>query len=137
MSDKGFRIDDLVEDIGAKLNIPPFFRREKLAEETQETQDISALRKHVERRIQCIRCYHTWLPPLLRQIRAHHVLGCFLEAIGLQKGNSPQHAHPVAARNHSSRAFTVPIGHLSVLVNCGYHALRCGGAALGQTRVHG
>ncbi|KAH9361946.1 hypothetical protein HPB48_003645 [Haemaphysalis longicornis] len=65
MADKGFRIDDLLEDIGVKLNIPPFLRREQFtAEETQETQDIAALRIHVERRIQRIKCNHIFDRPV-------------------------------------------------------------------------
>ncbi|XP_077551073.1 uncharacterized protein LOC144164418 [Haemaphysalis longicornis] len=65
MADKGFRIDDLLEDIGVKLNIPPFLRREQFtAEETQETQDIAAIRIHVERRIQRIKCNHIFDLPV-------------------------------------------------------------------------
>lgn len=59
MADKGFRIDDLVEEIGVKLNIPPFLRRDQFTiEQAQETQEIAALRIHVERRIQRIKCFH-------------------------------------------------------------------------------
>lgn len=69
-------------------------------------------------------------PPLLRQVSACHVLGCFLEAFGLQEGNSPQHTHQVVAGNLSCRAFTAPISHFSVLANCGYHAVWWGRLSL-------
>ncbi|KAH9374676.1 hypothetical protein HPB48_009228 [Haemaphysalis longicornis] len=69
MADKGFRIDYLVDEIRPKLNIPPFLRRELFtAEGTQETQGITAHRIHVERRIQCIRWYHTLA---LRSLNLH------------------------------------------------------------------
>lgn len=55
MADKGFRIEDLAEDIGVKVNIAPFLRRDKFAAE--EAQDIAALRIHVERRIQRVLSY--------------------------------------------------------------------------------
>lgn len=65
IADKGFRIDDLVEEIGVELNIPPFLRRDRFtAEETQETQEIAALRIHVERRIQRIKCFHIFDRPI-------------------------------------------------------------------------
>ncbi|CAN7947907.1 unnamed protein product, partial [Ixodes hexagonus] len=65
MADKGFRIDDLTEEIGVDLNIPPFLRSDQFtAKETQETQDIAALRIHVERRIQRIKCFHVFDRPI-------------------------------------------------------------------------
>lgn len=65
MADKGFRIDDLVEEIGVELNIPPFLRRDQFTiEQTQETQEIAALRIHVERRIQRIKCFHLFDRPI-------------------------------------------------------------------------
>lgn len=65
MADKGFRIDDLMEEIGVELNIPPFLRRDRFtAEETQETQEIAALRIHVERRTQRIKCFHIFDRPI-------------------------------------------------------------------------
>ncbi|CAN7988745.1 unnamed protein product [Ixodes pacificus] len=78
MADKGFCIDDLVEEIGVGLNIPPFLRCDQFtAEQTQETQDIAALWIPVERRIQRIKCFHifdrpipTSLAPLANQIWA-------------------------------------------------------------------
>ncbi|CAN7945074.1 unnamed protein product [Ixodes pacificus] len=76
MADKGFKIQDLLEKKGVSLNIPPFLTKEQfLAGEVQETQDIAALRIHVERRIQRIKTYHILdrpiaisLAPLANQI---------------------------------------------------------------------
>ncbi|CAN7948855.1 unnamed protein product [Ixodes hexagonus] len=65
MADKGFRIDNLTEEIGVDLNIPPFLRSDQFtAKETLETQDIAALRIHVERRIQRIKCFHLFDRPI-------------------------------------------------------------------------
>ncbi|KAL1473464.1 hypothetical protein MTO96_022067 [Rhipicephalus appendiculatus] len=65
MADKGFQVDDLVEEIGVDLNIPPFLRRDRFTvEETQETKEIAALRIHVERRIQRIKCFHIFDRPI-------------------------------------------------------------------------
>ncbi|XP_064466613.1 uncharacterized protein LOC135377836 [Ornithodoros turicata] len=59
MADKGFKISDLLEPLGVNLNIPPFTKDGKLTEEEViATQEIAALRIHVERRIQRIKTYH-------------------------------------------------------------------------------
>lgn len=76
MADKGFKIADLLKDLGVTLNIPPFLNRGKFSvEEVEETQDIAALRIHVERRIQRIKSFHIFdrpipisLAPLANQI---------------------------------------------------------------------
>ena len=60
MADKGFLINDMVAQRGAKLNIPPFLtKRDQFSkEEVEETQDIAKLRIHVERAIRRIKEYH-------------------------------------------------------------------------------
>lgn len=76
MADKGFRIEDLLAEKGVELNIPPFLKDGKFTErEAQKTQEIAALRIHVERRIQRIKTYHIFdrsipisLAPLANQI---------------------------------------------------------------------
>ncbi|XP_040068988.1 uncharacterized protein LOC115313765 [Ixodes scapularis] len=76
MADKGFKIADLLQKLGVALNIPPFLNRGKFStEEVVETQDIAALRIHVERRIQRIKSFHIFdrpipisLAPLANQI---------------------------------------------------------------------
>ncbi|XP_040071801.1 uncharacterized protein LOC120844216 [Ixodes scapularis] len=76
MADKGFKIADLLKHLGVTLNIPPFLNRGKFSvEEVEETQDIAALRIHVERRIQRIKSFHIFdrpipisLAPLANQI---------------------------------------------------------------------
>lgn len=61
MADKGFRIEDLAGEIGVKVNIPPFLRRDQFTAE--ETPDIAALRIHVERRIQRISAFIDLITP--------------------------------------------------------------------------
>lgn len=76
MADKGFRIEDLVQEKGVTLNIPPFLKAGKFtAKETQKTQEIAALRIHVERKIQRIKGFHVFdrsipisLAPLANQM---------------------------------------------------------------------
>lgn len=76
MAHEGFRIADLLQKLGVALNIPPFLNRGKFsAEEVAETQDVAALRIHVERRIQRIKSFHIFdrpipisLAPLANQI---------------------------------------------------------------------
>ncbi|KAM7313370.1 uncharacterized protein ISCGN_003236 [Ixodes scapularis] len=76
MADKGFKIADLLQKLGVALNIPPFLNRGKFStEEVVETQDIAALRIHVERRIQRIKSFQIFdrpipisLAPLANQI---------------------------------------------------------------------
>ncbi|XP_064469616.1 uncharacterized protein LOC135384341 [Ornithodoros turicata] len=76
MADKGFKIADLLEKKGVSLNIPPFLTNGQFSSaEVRETQEIAALRIHVERRIQRIKTYHIFdrslpisLRPLVNQI---------------------------------------------------------------------
>lgn len=51
MADRGFTILDQLQDIGVKLNIPPFLDgwRQQTAEEVQHGRSIASLRIHVER----------------------------------------------------------------------------------------
>lgn len=69
MADKGFTIGDLLSAKGVTLNIPPFLRKEQFStQEIEETQDIAALRIHVERKIQRIKTFHIFdksIPVLL------------------------------------------------------------------------
>jgi hypothetical protein len=60
MADKGFLIENLVAQRGAKLNIPPFLtKRDQFSkEEVEETQEIARLRIHVERAIRRVKEYH-------------------------------------------------------------------------------
>lgn len=76
MADKGFRIEDLLEKNGVKLNLPPFLKGGTFSpEEVKSTKEIAALRIHVERRIQRIKAFHIFdrpipltLAPLINQI---------------------------------------------------------------------
>ncbi|CAN7942210.1 unnamed protein product, partial [Ixodes hexagonus] len=76
MADKGFLIEDLLQDKGIKLNLPPFLRSSTFSkDEVQETKEIASLRIHVERRIQRIKGYHIFdrpvsltLAPVVNQI---------------------------------------------------------------------
>lgn len=59
MADKGFLIGKLLEDVRAKLIIPPFKHSEQLSrEETERTQAIARLRILIERVIRRGKEYH-------------------------------------------------------------------------------
>lgn len=64
MADKGFTIDDLLEEKGVTLNIPPFLRDagstsgQFTQKEIEQTQQIAAVRIHVERAIRRINEFH-------------------------------------------------------------------------------
>ena len=53
MADRGFTVQDQLQSIGIKLNVPPFMegRQQLPAEEVQEGRKIASLRIHVERAI--------------------------------------------------------------------------------------
>lgn len=76
MADKEFRIEDLLQNKGIMLNLPPFLRSSTFSkEEVQETKEIASLRIHVERRIQRTKGYHIFdrpvpltLAPVVNQI---------------------------------------------------------------------
>ena len=53
MADRGFTIQSMLDDIGVKLNMPPFLhgRAQLSAKEVQEGRKIASLRIHVERAI--------------------------------------------------------------------------------------
>ena len=60
MADKGFEIQDLLDPLGVKVNIPPFLGRQDQmpAADVIETQQIAAERIHVERAINKIKNFH-------------------------------------------------------------------------------
>lgn len=59
MADKGFKIVDLLHSKKVKLNIPPFLMHGQFTpKEVEETQEIAAIRIHVERKIRKIKGYH-------------------------------------------------------------------------------
>ncbi|XP_064641957.1 uncharacterized protein LOC135496527 [Lineus longissimus] len=60
MADKGFDVQDLLDPIGVKLNIPPFLGRhaQMSADDVASTQSIAAERIHVERLINKIKNFH-------------------------------------------------------------------------------
>jgi len=61
MADKGFTIEPLLENVGARLVIPPFKRAAQFTkEETKRTQSIARLRIAVERVIRRIKENHIW-----------------------------------------------------------------------------
>ncbi|XP_021168882.1 uncharacterized protein stox2b isoform X2 [Fundulus heteroclitus] len=65
MADKGFLIQDLLQEVGAKLIIPPFRHPGQFSKkETEETQTIARLRIIVERAIARVKCYHIWDSPV-------------------------------------------------------------------------
>ena len=53
MADRGFTIKDMLREVGAELNMPPFMegRAQLPAEEVQQGRNIASLRIHVERAI--------------------------------------------------------------------------------------
>ena len=57
MADKGFDIEDEMPQ-GVNLNIPPFLKDQELSVQAEnETRKIAAVRVHVERAIQRIKCF--------------------------------------------------------------------------------
>ncbi|XP_064462131.1 uncharacterized protein LOC135372454 [Ornithodoros turicata] len=65
MADKGFKIQEMLDDIKVLLNTPPFLTRGQFSEaEVQETQEIASLRIHVERRIQRVKNFHIFDRPI-------------------------------------------------------------------------
>ncbi|XP_070391023.1 uncharacterized protein [Dermacentor albipictus] len=78
MADKGFKIKDLLQSKKVMLNIPPFLMHGQFTPaEVEETQEIAAIRIHVERKIKKIKGYHIFdrsipisLVPLANQMWA-------------------------------------------------------------------
>ncbi|CAL9683874.1 unnamed protein product [Knipowitschia caucasica] len=65
MADKGFLIQDLLDEVGAKLTMPPFRHPGQFSKrETEETQAIARLRIIVEQAIARIKHYHIWDSPV-------------------------------------------------------------------------
>ena len=60
MADKGFDIQELLDPIGVRLNIPPFLGRQDQmpADDVTSTQSIAAERIHVERLINKVKNFH-------------------------------------------------------------------------------
>ena len=60
MADRGFTIKDLLQNLGIKLNLPPFMegRSQLPAQEVQEGRTIAHLRIHVERAIGRIKTFN-------------------------------------------------------------------------------
>ena len=60
MADKGFDIQDLLDVLKVKLNIPPFLGMlgQMASDDVMTTQSIAAERIHVERAINKIKCFH-------------------------------------------------------------------------------
>ena len=57
MADKGFDMEDEMPQ-GVNFNIPPFLKDQQLSVQAEnETRKIAAVRVHVERAIQCIKCF--------------------------------------------------------------------------------
>lgn len=59
MAERGFTIKDMLDDIGVKLNIPPFMegRKQLPASEVSEGRKIASVRIHVERAIGRIKSF--------------------------------------------------------------------------------
>ena len=53
MADRGFTVKDMLQEVGAELNIPPFMEggQQLPAKEVQEGRRIASLHIHVERTI--------------------------------------------------------------------------------------
>ena len=60
MADKGFDIQDMLDEKGVRLNIPPFLGQygQMTESDVQKTQSIAAERIHVERAINKIKNFH-------------------------------------------------------------------------------
>ena len=64
MADRGFTIKDMLMDIGAELNIPPFMegRQQLPSDEVQEGRRIASVRIHVERAIELSQFFNRLFP---------------------------------------------------------------------------
>ena len=61
MADKGFLIQNMLDEVGATLIIPPLKKTAQLSrEDTEKTQAIARLRILVERAIRRVKEYHIW-----------------------------------------------------------------------------
>ena len=60
MADRGFSIEDYLKPLGVSLEIPSFLkgRDQCTIKETVKSQQIATERIHVERMMQCLKCYH-------------------------------------------------------------------------------
>ena len=81
MADRGFTIKDMLMDIGAELNIPPFMegRQQLPSDEVQEGRRIASVRIHVERAIGRIKTFsilQQTLPITLSRITNQIVFVC-------------------------------------------------------------
>ena len=56
MADRGFAIKDMLKELGAELNLPPFLKQFS-AEEVSKGHSIASLRIHVERAIGRVKTY--------------------------------------------------------------------------------
>ena len=81
MADRGFTIKDMLDNIGVKLNIPPFMegRKQLPASEVREGRKITSVRIHVERAIGRIKSFqilkHT-IPITLAELSNQIVTVC-------------------------------------------------------------
>lgn len=66
MADKGFTIDKLVKEKKSSLNIPPFLKscQQFSPDDVSKTQEIAAVRIHVERAIARIKSFHLFSSPI-------------------------------------------------------------------------
>ena len=68
MVDQGFLIEDYLKLVGVRLEIPTFLKGcdQFTIRETVKSQQIANERIHVERMIQCLKCYHifVWVLPI-------------------------------------------------------------------------
>ncbi len=63
MADKGFLVEKMLTEKGAKLNIPPFVSKNRpfSQPEVQRTEEIATLRIHVERFIRRVKENHLFI----------------------------------------------------------------------------
>ncbi len=66
MADKGFDIQDILDNYGLKLDIPPFLHKQEQmsAVDVATTQQIANKRIHVERAISKIKKFHIFDSPI-------------------------------------------------------------------------
>lgn len=83
MADKGFNIQDLLDNIGVKMNIPPFLHLQGQMPgcDVLETQKIAAERIHVERAINKIKTFHIFDQFHLLEQSINALLTLFMEPI--------------------------------------------------------
>jgi len=142
MADHGFTVKDMLQEVGAELNIPPFMEggQQLSAKEVQEGRCIASLRIHVERAIGRIKTFTilkqtlpismAWLANQIICVRAY--LSNFKSVLVPLESTTPTKNDPDVAVQQLINMTKSVQGHRSVHIS----TKRDNGAAWASNRVH-